>query len=263
MLCECMGLTKSYFHYKLKVLKQKRGTTAMSIDFDELQQIDKTLTRVNNIIRKRYDNHVFHTDTKYSFGGSIRAGETLSLYKPRVKMIYLKKEGTQHVFRLVVIFNQCQSKNLWFLRNTWLVHKPLEISLKEKFDEAYDVDKLIINQSFIQHVLHKHFLENNLTNNYGISTLGCSPEEFFCNFSLNDGKSIPLSSILGTGLTGIIDTTIFREYCDTSFVKSADVNDMYIQNTFVYNGLRNCYSLGNPVEFNSTSKAMARYVGIY
>lgn len=233
----------------------------MNISFDELQQIDKTLTRVNNILCKRYDNHVFHTDTNFSFGGFIRAGETLSLYKPRVKMIYLTKEGTQRMFRLVVIFNQCQSKNLWFLRNTWLIHKPLEISLKEEFDEAYGVDKLIINQSFIQHVLRKHFLENNLINDYGVSTLGCSPEEFFNSFGSTDGKSIPLSSILDKGLTGIIDTTIFREYCDTSFIKSADVNDMCIQNTFVYNGFRNCYSLGNPVEFNSTSKTTARYGG--
>lgn len=93
----------------------------MSISFDELQQIDKTLTRVNNIIRKRYDNHVFHADTNFSFHGFIRAGETLSLYKPRVKMICLRKDSfstTQYVFRLVVIFNQCQSKNLWFLHNT-------------------------------------------------------------------------------------------------------------------------------------------------
>lgn len=254
------GLTKSCFRYKLKVLKQKRGTTAMSISFDELQQIDKTLTRVNNIIRRRYDNHVFHTDTKYSFGGSIRAGKTLSLYKPRVKMIYLLKDGVRYMFRLVVIFNQCQSKNLWFLRNTWLIRKPLETSLKEKVDEAYSVDKLIINQSFIQHVLHKHFLENNLINNYGVSTLGCSPEVFFNSFGLTDGKSIPLSSILDKGLIHIIDTTIFREYWNTPFTKSADVNDMCLQNIFVYNGLRNCYSLGNPIEFNSTSKAMARYV---
>lgn len=235
----------------------------MSINFNELQQIDKTLTRVNNIIRKRYDNHVFHTDTKYRFGGSIRTGETLSLYKPRVKMIYLTKEGTQRMFRLVVIFNQCQSKNLWFLRNTWLIRKPLETSLKEKFNEAYGVDKLTVNQSFIQHVLHKHFLENDLTSDYGVSTLGCSPEDFFNSFGSTDGKSIPLSSILDKGLTNIIDTTIFREYWGTPFTKSADVNDVCLQNTFVYNGLRNCYSLGNPVEFNSTSKAMARYVGIY
>lgn len=233
----------------------------MSISFDKLQTIDKTLTRVNNILRKRYDNHVFHTGTKYSFGGSIRAGETLSLYKPRVKMIYLKKDGAQHAFRLVVIFNQCQSKNLWFLRNTWLVREPLEVSLKEKFDEAYCVDKLIINQSFIQRMLRKHFLKNDLISNYRVSTLGCSPEEFFYSFGSADGKSIPLSSILDEGLIHFIDTTIFREYCDISFIKSADVNDVCLQNTFVYNGLRNCYSLENPVEFNSTSKAMARYVG--
>lgn len=235
----------------------------MSISFDELQQIDKTLTRVNNIIRKRYDNHVFHTDTNSSFYGFIRAGETLSLYKPRVKMICLRKDRSSslYIFRLVVIFNQCQSKNLWFLRNTWSIRKPLEVSLKEKFDEAYHVNKLTINQSFIQDILYKHFLENNLINDCGVSTLGCSPEEFFYRFGSTDGKSIPLNSILGNGLAGVIDITLFKEYWDAPFTKSVDVNDVYLQNIFVYNGFRSCYSLGNTIEFNSTSKAMARYVG--
>ena len=218
----------------------------MSISFDELQQIDKTLTRVNNIIRKRYDNHVFHTDINLNFS-FIKAGETLSLYKPRVKMIYLRKDRrpSLYMFRLVVIFNQCQSKNLWFLRNTWSIHKPLEASLKEKFDEAYDVNKLTINQSFIRHVLHKHFLKNNLINNYEVSTLGSSPEEFCNRFGSVDGKFIPLYSILGGGLIRVIDTTIFKEYWDAPFTKSADVNDMCLQNIFVYNRLRSCYSLGN------------------
>lgn len=227
----------------------------MSISFNELQQIDKTLTRVNNIIRKRYDNHVFHTDTNFNFG-VIKAGETLSLYKPRVKMIYLKK-----FFRLVVIFNQCQSKNLWFLRNTWSIRKPLEASLKEKFDEAYNVNKLTINQSFIQHILYKHFLESDVINNYGVSTLGCSPEEFCNHFGSVDGKFIPLSSILGSGLANVIDATIFKEYWDTPFTKSADVNDMCLQNIFVYNELRSCYSLGNVMSLNHTNITMDKYVG--
>ena len=180
----------------------------MSISFDELRQIDKTLTRVNNIIRKRYDNHVFHTGTKFNFG-VIKAGETLSLYKPRVKMIYLKKDRrpSLYMFRLVVIFNQCQSKNLWFLRNTWSIRKPLKASLKEKFDEDYDVNKLTINQSFIQHVLYKHFLESDLINNYRASTLGSSPEEFFNSFGSIDSKSIPLNGLLYGGFTSSIDTT--------------------------------------------------------
>nr|DAH14321.1 MAG TPA: hypothetical protein [Caudoviricetes sp.] len=228
----------------------------MSISFDELQWIDKTLTRVNNIIRKRYDNHVFHSNTNFSFSGSIRVGETLSLYKPRVKMICLRKDRTQYVFRFVVIFNQCQSKNLWFLRNTWSIHKPLEASLKEKFDEAYGVNKITINQSFIQHVLHKHFLESDWISKYGVSTLGCSPEEFFYRFGLSDGKSIPLSSILDKGLIGAIDTTIFREYWDAPFTKSTDINDVYLQNIFVYNGFRSCYSLGNTVRLSSANIAM-------
>lgn len=231
----------------------------MSISFDSLQQIDKTLTRVNNIICRRYDSHVFHTVTKYSFGGNIRAGETLSLYKPRVKMICLRKDRAQYMFRFVVIFNQCQSKNLWFLRNTWSIRKPLGVSLKEKFDETYDVNKLTINQSFIQDILHKHFLENDLINNYGVSTLGCSPEEFFYRFGLNDGKSIPLGSILDKGLIGVIDTTIFREYWDTPFTKSTDINDVYLQNIFVYNGFRGCYSLGNTVRLSSANIAMDRF----
>ena len=223
----------------------------MSISFDELRQIDKTLTRVNNIIRKRYDNHVFHTGTKFNFG-VIKAGETLSLYKPRVKMIYLKKDRrpSLYMFRLVVIFNQCQSKNLWFLRNTWSIRKPLKASLKEKFDEDYDVNKLTINQSFIQHVLYKHFLESDLINNYRASTLGSSPEEFFNSFGSIDSKSIPLNGLLYGGFTSSIDTTIFKEYWDTPSTKFTDVNDVCLQNIFVYNGLRDCYSLGNPVSLN-------------
>lgn len=234
----------------------------MSISFDELQQIDKTLTRVNNIIRKRYDNHVFHTDTNFNFG-VIKAGETLSLYKPRVKMIYLRtdRKPSLYIFRLVVIFNQCQSKNLWFLRNTWSIRKPLKASLKEKFDEDYDVNKLTINQSFIQHILYKHFLENDLINNYRVSTLGCSPEGFYNRFGSVDGKFIPLSSILDSGLANVIDTTIFKEYWDTPFTKSADVNDMCLQNIFVYNELRSCYSLGNIMSLNSANITMDKYVG--
>lgn len=232
----------------------------MSISFDELQQIDKTLIRVNNIIRKRYDNHVFHTDVNFNFG-VINAGKTLSLYKPRVKMICLKKDKASYVFRFVIVFNQCQSKNLWFLRNTWSIRKPLKASLKEKFDEDYDVNKLTINQSFIQHILYKHFLESDLINNYGVSTLGCSPEEFYNRFGLVDGKSIPLGSILGDGLAGVIDTTIFKEYWDNPFTKYADVNDMYLQNIFVYNGLRSCYSLGSIISLNSANIAMDKYVG--
>lgn len=234
----------------------------MSISFDELQQIDKTLTRVNNIIRKRYDNHVFHTDINCNFS-VINAGKTLSLYKPRVKMIYLRKDRrpSLYIFRLVVIFNQCQSKNLWFLRNTWSIRKPLKASLKEKFDEAYNVNKLTINQSFIQDILYKHFLESDMINNYGISTLGGSPEEFCNQFGSVDDKFIPLYSILGGGLIRVIDATIFKEYWDAPFTKSADVNDMCLQNIFVYNGLRSCYSLGNPVSLNSANIAMDKYVG--
>lgn len=234
----------------------------MSISFGELQQIDKTLIRVNNIIRKRYDNHVFHTDVNFNFG-VINAGKTLSLYKPRVKMIYLKKDRrpSLYMLRLVVIFNQCQSKNLWFLRNTWSIRKPLKASLKEKFDEDYDVNKLTINQSFIQHILYKHFLESDLINNYGVSTLGCSPEEFCSRFGSIDGKFIPLGSILGNGLACAIDATIFKEYWDNLFTKSADVNDMYLQNIFVYNGLRSCYSLGSIIRLNSANIAMDKYVG--
>ena len=234
----------------------------MSISFDELQQIDKTLTRVNNIIRKRYDNHVFHTDINFN-SSVIKAGETLSLYKPRVKMICLKKarRPSLYVFRLVVIFNQCQSKNLWFLRNTWSMRKPLKASLKDKFDEDYDVNKLTINQSFIQNILYKHFLESDLINEYGVSTLGCSPEEFCSRYGSIDGKFIPLPSILGNGLAGVIDTTIFKEYWDAPFTKSADVNDMCLQNIFVYNGLRGCYSLRNIISLHYANIAMDRYVG--
>ena len=234
----------------------------MSISFDELQQIDKTLIRVNNIIRKRYDNHVFHTDVNFNFG-VINAGETLSLYKPRVKMICLRKDRrpSLYMLRLVVIFNQCQNKNLWFLRNTWSIRKPLKASLKEKLDEDYDVNKLTINQSFIQHILYKYFLESDLINNYGVSILGCSPEEFCNRFGSVDGKFIPLPSILGDGLADVIDATIFKEYWDDPFTKSADVNDACLQNIFVYNGLRSCYSLGSIISLNSANIAMNRYVG--
>lgn len=217
----------------------------MGISFDELQKIDKTLVRVNNILRKRYDNRVFCTKTLHIFGGVVREGEALSLYKPRVKMLYLKREGSQYVFRPVVIFNQCQSKNLWFLSSTWFIRKPFEPSFKQKLGEIYNaVNGLIINQSFIQHVLYKHFLEDSWVNNCRCSTLGCSPEEFFNSFGFADGKSIPLGSILEGGLLGIIDTTIFNEYWESPVsVNTQTSTDL--QNVFVFNELRNCYSLGN------------------
>jgi len=230
----------------------------MGISFDELQKIDKTLERVNNILRKRYDNHVFRTKAHYGFGGIIREGETLSLYKPRVEMLYLKKDGSQYVFRPVVIFNQCQSENLWFLHSTWLIRKPFEASFKQKLGEIYNaVNGLIINLTFIQHVLYKHFLEDSWVNNCRCSTLGCSPQEFFNSFGSPDYKSIPLSSVLEGGLMGIIDTTIFNEYWEPP-VSVNTQSSTSLQNVFVYNGLRNCYSLGASVEFNSTSKAMTK-----
>lgn len=114
-------------------------------------------------------------------------------------------------------------------------------------------------------MLHKHFLENNLIDDYRVSTLGSSPEEFFNRFGSIDGKSIPLNGLLHRGFTSSIDATIFKEYWDTPFTKyTTDINDVCLQNIFVYNGFCNyqpSYSLGNTERLISANIVMDKFVG--
>lgn len=247
----------------------------MSISFDELQQIDKTLTRVNNIIRKRYDNHVFHADTNFSFHGFIRAGETLSLYKPRVNIMLKKIEpnDTELCFMIIITLGECQTNKpyVFYIQFSLPIEdEPKEIlnNLKVNFRLNFGVSTYSsFTKAYIQHVLDviSGFI-GSANNIVWVCALGFTVEQYYQNYGYTKTgiaeytnsaiRLIPLSSLPYGGLAyPIIQVDIFKPYYNVTtgeeslFLtrthdRTVESSSTKFKHVYTYSNIYNAYTLG-------------------